>query len=143
MAFSSLLCKQPTKRAQDVGKNNKQQYKNENLMEHINRIELQGRVGIVRTNEHNGMRVANFSLATDLLYKTREGSAVSETTWHNIVAWEGKDIPDVFSISVGMPLHVTGRLRTSKYTNADGTERTYYEVLANKVTILQEEVSPA
>lgn len=125
------------------GRTIKQQFKNENLMEHINRIELQGRVGIVRTNEHNGMRVANFSLATDLLYKTRDGSAVSETTWHNIVAWEGKDIPDVYSICVGMPLHVTGRLRTSKYTNADGTERTYYEVLANKVSILQEEVSPA
>lgn len=111
-------------------------------MEHINRIELQGRVGTVRTNEHNGMRVANFSLATDLLYKTRDGAAVSETTWHNVVAWEGKDIPDVYSICVGMPVHVIGRLRTSKYTNADGVERTYYEVLANKVTILQEEVSP-
>lgn len=112
-------------------------------MEHINRIELQGRVGIVRTNEHNGMRVANFSLATDLLYKTRDGAAVSETTWHNIVAWEGKDIPDVYGITVGMALNVTGRLRTSKYTNADGSERTYYEVLANKVTVLQEDSSPA
>ena len=112
-------------------------------MEHINRIELQGRVGIVRTNEHNGMRVANFSLATDLLYKTRDGAAVSETTWHNVVAWEGKDTPDVYGICVGMPLHVIGRLRTSKYTNVDGTEKTYYEVLASKVTVLQDDSSPA
>ena len=118
-------------------------FKNENLMEHINRIELQGRVGIVRTNEHNGMRVANFSLATDLLYRTRDGAAVSETTWHNIVAWESKDIPDVYGICVGMPLHVTGRLRTSKHTNADGTEKTYYEVLASKIRVVQDDSSPA
>ena len=108
-------------------------------MEHINRIELQGRVGIVRTNEHNGMKVANISLATDLLYKTRDGVAVSETTWHNIVIWEGKDMPDVYSISVGMPLHVIGRVRTSRYTSADGNEKTYQEVLASKVRIVQEE----
>ena len=107
-------------------------------MEHINRIELQGRVGNVRTNEHNGMRVANFSLATDLLYKTRDGSAVSETTWHNIVAWEGKDIPDVYGICVGMPLHVIGRLRTSKYTAADGTERIFTEVVADSLQVLED-----
>ena len=111
-------------------------------MEHINKIELQGRVGIVRTNEHNGMRVANFSLATDLLYKTRDGAAVSETTWHNVVAWESKDIPDVYSICVGMPLNIVGRLRTSKYTNADGTEKTYYEVLASKIRVVHDDSSP-
>ena len=110
----------------------------ENLMEHINRIELQGLVGNVRSNEHNGTRVANFSLATDILYKTREGAA-SETTWHNIVAWESKDIPDVHKITKGMPVYVMGRLRTTKVTGIDGTEKTYYEVLANKVKILREE----
>ena len=107
-------------------------------MDHINRIELQGRVGNVRSNEHNGTRVANFSLATDILYKTRDGAA-SETTWHNIVAWESKDIPDVHKITKGMPVYVIGRLRTTKVTGIDGTDRTYYEVLANKVKILREE----
>lgn len=64
-------------------------------MENINRIELQGRVGTVRTNLVNGIKVANFSLVTDHLYKTRDGIAISETTWHNIVAWSGKDMPDL------------------------------------------------
>ena len=112
-------------------------------MEHINRIELQGRVGNVRTNEYNGTRVANFSLATDLLYRTKDGNAVSETTWHNIVAWESKDIPNVHEICVGMPLNVTGRLRTSRYTTADGTEKSYSEVLASRVRIVEEDASPA
>jgi single-strand DNA-binding protein len=102
-------------------------------MEYINRIELQGRVGTVRTNTVNGSMVANFSIATENLYKNREGSGVSETTWHNVVAWSSKDMPDLSGITVGMPLHVIGRMRTTKYTAADGTDKYFYEVLAQKI----------
>lgn len=108
-------------------------------MENINRIELQGYVGNVRTNEHNGSRVANFSVATEIIYKTRDGSPVSETTWHNVVAWEGKDTMDIDKIAKGVPVYVTGRLRTSKYTGADGAERQFHEVLTNKVRVLADE----
>lgn len=107
-------------------------------IEHINRIELQGHVGTVRTNEHNGSRVANFTLATELLYKSREGVAVSETTWHNVVAWDGNQMPDLDRIVKGVPVNVTGRLRINRYTSADGVEKQYYEVLANRVRILRE-----
>ena len=111
----------------------------ENLMENINRIELQGRVGTVRTNLVNGIKVANFSLVTDHLYKTRDGIAISETTWHNIVAWSGKDMPDLDMIGKGTPLHLVGRLRTNRYTAADGTEKQYYEVLAYRIRIIEHE----
>ena len=57
-------------------------------MEYINRIELKGRVGTVRSNVVNGSKVVNFSLITDILYKTREGNAVSESTWFNIASCE-------------------------------------------------------
>ena len=107
-------------------------------MEHINRIELQGIVGNVRTNEHNGTKVSNFSLVTELLYKTRDGAA-AETTWHNVVAWEGKDMPDVHSICKGMPVYVCGRVRTGKFTGIDGSEKFYHEVLASRIRILSEE----
>jgi single-stranded DNA-binding protein len=32
-----------------------------------------------------------------------------------------------------MPIYVSGRLRTTKLTNIDGSEKTYYEVLASKM----------
>ena len=108
-------------------------------MEHINRIELQGHVGMVRTNEYNGSKVANFSLATEIMYKLRDGNAVSETTWHNIVAWESKEMPDLQRIVKGTPVNVCGRLRSSKYTSADGTEKYFYEGLAQRVRILNED----
>ena len=110
-----------------------------NDMEHINRIELQGRVGNIRTNIVGDTKVANFSLATDNLYKTRDGSAISETTWHNIVAWSNRNMPELDKISVGTPLHLTGRLRVNRYTSADGTEKLFYEVLAYKIRRLDEE----
>ena len=108
-------------------------------MEHINKIEIQGRVGTVRTNEVNGSKVANFSLVSEYLYKARDGSAVSETTWFNVAAWQNKDMPPVDKIEKGMALYVSGRMRSARYTGADGTERTYYELLANKIRLLDED----
>jgi single-strand DNA-binding protein len=108
-------------------------------MDHINRIELQGRVGTVRTNIVGDNMVANFSLVTEYLYKTRDGGAVNETTWHQVTAWEGRDMPDLSTIIKGAPVHVTGRLRTFKYTNAEGQERQLYEVVANRIRVITDE----
>ncbi len=108
-------------------------------IEHINKIELQGRVGTVRVNEHNGSKVVNFTMVTDFLYKTREGGAVNESMWHNIVAWKGRDIQDLDRIGKGVHVYVTGRLRINRFTSEDGTEKQYYEVMAGKVRVLDEQ----
>ena len=105
---------------------------------HINRIELQGHVGTVRVNEHNGSKVVNFTMITDFLYKTREGAPANESMWHNVVAWSSRDIGDLDRIGRGAAVNVTGRLRVSRYTAADGVEKQFYEVLANKVRVLTE-----
>lgn len=108
------------------------------MEQHLNRIELRGRVGTVRTNEVNGTKVANFSVVTEHLYKTRDGNAVSETTWFNVTAWDGKDMPDFERIAKGMPIYVSGRMRTSRYTSAEGVEKQFYEILAYKVRFVED-----
>ncbi len=108
-------------------------------MDHTNRIELRGRVGNVRTNVVGETKVANFSLVTDYLYKTRDGGAVNETTWLYVVAWDGKEMPDLNLIEKGVPLHVIGRIRAAKYTTTEGVEKQMHEVVANKIRILSEE----
>lgn len=108
-------------------------------MEHINKIELQGRIGTIRTNIVGDNMVANFSLVTEYLYKTRDGGAANETTWHQVTAWEGRDMPDLSTITKGTPVNVTGRLRTFKYTNSEGVEKQLYEVVAYKIRVLSEE----
>lgn len=103
------------------------------IMEQLNRIELRGNVGNVRVSDVGGSKVARFSLATNFIYKGKDNEGVVETTWHNIVAWSGKGMPDFSIITKGAPIYVCGRLRTSKYTGNDGTEKTSYEVIAYKV----------
>ena len=121
----------------DVGKKSSTKLMEKIIMDHLNRIELRGRIGTIRTNEVNGNKVANFSVVTEHLYKTREGNAVSETTWFNVTAWNSRDMPDFGRLAKGMPVYVVGRMRTSRYTSADGTEKTYYEILASKIRFIQ------
>ena len=106
------------------------------FMEQLNRIELRGNVGNVRISDVGENRVARFSLATNFMYRGKDNEAVVETTWHNIVAWNGKGMPDFSSIVKGAPVYVTGRLRTSRFTGSDGVERTAYEVIASRVDVL-------
>ena len=108
-------------------------------MEYINRIELQGRVGTVRTNLVGENMVANFSLVTEHLYKTRDGGAANETTWHQVTAWEGREMPDLSALTKGTPVNVVGRLRTFKYTNSEGIDKIMYEVVASRVRILTDD----
>jgi single-strand DNA-binding protein len=126
--------------AHKIWEDNKINHQTGNLMDHINRIELKGRVGTSRTNIIGDNMVVNFSLVTEHLYKTRDGGAANETTWHQVTAWEGKDMPDVHRICKGMPVNVIGRVRTSKSTGIDGSERIFHEVLASKVRILNDEI---
>ncbi len=107
-------------------------------MEYLNRIELNGRVGNFRQGEFNGSKVTNFTVACEYLYKTRDGNPVLETTWFNVTAWHNKDMQNLDRIAKGMPVHVTGRIRSSKYTDSDGIEKHFYEVMANKVELSAE-----
>ena len=125
--------------AHKIWEDNKINHQTENLMDHINRIELKGRVGTSRTNIIGDNMVVNFSLVTEHLYKTRDGGAANETTWHQVTAWEGKDMPDLSTILKGTPVHVFGRLRSSRYTNSEGMEKQLYEVVANKIRIVNED----
>ncbi len=78
------------------------------------------------------------SVATNYAYRDKDGNAVIETTWHNVVAWEGKEIIGLESIEKGSKVEVLGRLRSQRYTGEDGVERTTYEVLARSLKVLDE-----
>ena len=75
-------------------------------MEQLNRIELRGNVGNIRVSTVGTGQVARFSLATNFLYKNKDGEATVETTWHNIVAWSGKGMPEFEKIGKGSPVYV-------------------------------------
>ena len=108
-------------------------------MESINKVELRGRVGTVRSNVVNGSRVVNFSLVTELFYKTKDGTPVSEATWFNVAAWESKEVQMLDQIVKGAAVHVWGRIRSSRFEGQDGTEKQFYELMATKLRVLKED----
>ena len=107
-------------------------------MEHINKIVIQGTVGTVRLQELCSSKVANFSVATTMVFSnTRDGNVISEITWHNVVAWDSVVKGDITKLEKGVNVRVEGRVRNTRYTAADGTEKMFYEVLANEVEIIK------
>lgn len=105
-------------------------------MEQINKIEIVGLVGNVRTNSVAGNTVANFSVATNYAYKGRDGNPYMETAWFAVCAWEGRNMPDLSLIRKGSPVRVVGRVRFRSYTAHDGTEKQEIEVKASQVELL-------
>ncbi|MCD8313920.1 MAG: single-stranded DNA-binding protein [Bacteroidales bacterium] len=109
-------------------------------MEQLNRVELKGNIGSVRLSDTTtGKRMARFSLATNYLYKNREGDASVETTWHSIVAFESRTLHNLEKLDKGISVHVIGRIRSTKYTGQDGIERSSYEIVAQRIVLLDDE----
>ncbi len=50
-------------------------------------------------------------------------------------------MPSFDDIAKGGKIYVMGRLRSQRYTDADGIERTAYEVLAKRILLI-EDVEP-
>lgn len=117
--------------------------KQQNIMEQLNRIELRGNVGTIKVQEVNGTHVGRISLATNYVYKDKEGNPVIETTWHNITAWEGKNVSELRNVHRGDKLHVVGRVRTQRFEGSDGTEKTISEVVANRLNVIESDESLA
>lgn len=105
-------------------------------MENINKIELQGIVENSRINQVGDSSVVRFTLATNEVFSRRDGSLHEETTWHSVTAWSGKGMPDFSKIDKGTCVHVTGRLREIRYNDSDGNSKSFYEVLAAEVRII-------
>ena len=111
-------------------------------MEFLNKIELRGIVGLTSLNRVGESQVCRFSLVTEYSYKDRDNNPVVDTTWFNITAWEGRNMPDLREITKGAIVQVAGRVRTFRYTMADGAERSGWEIFARRVTILPPDDDP-
>lgn len=106
-------------------------------MEFVNKIELRGIVGNSNVIPVGGTKVVRFSLVTEYAYKTKDGVAVIDTTWFSCSAWEKPGFPAFEKIVKGTCVSLTGRVRVTKY-EVDGIERTSWEVLVNKLEIVEQ-----
>ena len=101
-------------------------------MEYLNKVQLRGIVGNVRVQKFDGCACTRFSVATNYGYNAKDGCAIVDTTWHNILAWSDS-APQAELLQKGDAVYVEGRIRMQHYVGADGIDRTAIEILASKV----------
>jgi len=84
----------------------------------------------------SGRMVANFSIATDEVYKNSEGEKVKETNWHRLVAW-GKpaEVAEKY-LKKGSGIAVDGRLTNRSYEDKSGEKHYVTEVMVNNILML-------
>ena len=105
-----------------------------------NKVQLIGNLGNnpeIR-NIEGGKKMARFSVATNETYRNAKGEKVTETQWHNLVAW-GKvaEIAEQF-LSKGSEVAIDGKLVNRNYTDKDGAKHYVTEVQVNEVLMLGE-----
>ena len=103
-----------------------------------NKVQLIGNVGNEPeiTNLESGKKVAKFSIATNESYKDSNGEKVTNTQWHNIVAW-GK-IAEIVEKYVGKGKEVAleGKLTSRSYETKEGEKRYVTEVVVDEILLL-------
>ena len=84
----------------------------------------------------NGNKLAKFSMATNESYKNAKGERVTETQWHNVVAW-GKTAEIVESyLTKGKEVAVEGKLTSRSYETKEGEKRYITEIQCKELLML-------
>jgi single-strand DNA-binding protein len=103
-----------------------------------NRVQLIGNLGnapeIKKTE--SGKKLVRFSVATNESYKNSNGEKVTETQWHNLVAW-GKlaDIAEKL-LNKGTEVAIEGKLINRNYTDKEGIKKYITEIQVNELLLL-------
>jgi len=103
-----------------------------------NRVQLIGRLGQdpeVKTLE-SGKKVTNFTMATNETFKGVDGNKTEETTWHNIVAWNGLAEISSKYLKKGKEVCIEGRISYRSYTDKNGVPKSVTEIVASDLVLL-------
>ena len=111
-------------------------------MKDVNKVILVGRLGAdpILKNTQTGKVVVRFSLATSRRVRKESPSGEvnyeEQTEWHKIVAWERLGETCHQYLRKGGGAYVEGEIRTRKFEDSSGQERTAFEVVADDVCFL-------
>lgn len=103
-----------------------------------NKVQLIGNLGQdpeIVTLE-SGSKLAKFSVATNEIYRNSKGEKITDTQWHNVVAW-GKTAEIVESyLTKGNEVAVEGKLIHRTYETKEGEKRYVTEIKCNELLML-------
>jgi len=113
--------------------------KNQNPMNTLkNKVQLIGNLGQNPEVKEldGGKKVAKFSLATNETYKNKAGEKVTDTQWHNLVAW-GKTAEIIAQyLKKGSEVAIEGKILNRNYTDKEGVKRYVTEIQVNELLML-------
>ena len=103
-----------------------------------NKVQLIGNLGNapeVKTLE-SGKKMARFNVATNEVYRNAKGEKVTETQWHNLVAW-GKvaEIVEKY-LTKGKEVAIEGKLINRSYNDKEGNKKYITEIQVNELLML-------
>ena len=108
-------------------------------MDFLNRMEIRGVCGTSKLVNCGSTTACNFSLVTGYCYKSQDGGVIVDTLWLQVCAYGPKPgWPDLNQIQKGTKVFVQGRLRAKRYCDAQGIDRTCYEVVAQELKLLED-----
>jgi single-strand DNA-binding protein len=103
-----------------------------------NKVQLIGNLGNAPEvrNTESGKKLVRFSVATNEQYKNAKGEKVTETQWHNLIAW-GKvaDIVEKY-LTKGTEVAIEGKLINRNYMDKEGNKKYITEIQVNEVLML-------
>lgn len=103
-----------------------------------NKVQLIGNLGAapeVKTFE-NGKQMVKFNLATNETYRNADGEQVTDTQWHNVVAWGNTAKIAGKLLDKGKEVAIEGRLNSRSYEDKDGIKRYVTEIVANEILLI-------
>ncbi len=109
-----------------------------------NRVTLIGNLGQdpETKSTETGKKFTRFTLATNDGYKNADGQKVSETTWHNIVAWNGLAETAEKFLKKGKEVAVEGRIVYRTYEDKKGATKYITEIVLNDLLLLRNGEKP-
>ncbi|MCF7816164.1 MAG: single-stranded DNA-binding protein [Candidatus Pacebacteria bacterium] len=80
----------------------------------------------------SGIQVCSFSLATNRVYKDRDGKRAEQTDYHNVVVFGRQAETSAQYLKKGASAYIEGRLQTRSW-DAEGTKHYRTEIIADRV----------
>lgn len=114
-------------------------------MSGVNRVILLGNLGKDPESRalENGRTRVTFPLATNEVYKNKEGEKVSTTEWHNVVLWTPlAEIAEKY-LNKGKQVYIEGKLTSRSYVDKEGQTKYITEVVGQNMVLLGSKGSEA
>ena len=86
----------------------------------------------------NGKKKVKLLVATQEVYKNAQGEKVTQTQWHNVVAWGRQAVIAEQYLTKGKQVAISGRILYRNYDDAAGRKIYYTEILLNELVMLSE-----